>query len=171
MVVSGQWMLPLWNSSCSFGGTGSRSGALERTRFAPSISRQHSGAVTLRRAARKGLLCIISQQTGDSSGCSRSEICLAVLEGIQEAISGDRSHPLDGRCSRLSRKCTPYVHACREPLPLPVSVHAGKFSNVRTMPFNVSCPVRRRRRGETLKERESGLPQPGLRELDLHLRP
>ena len=38
---------------------------------------------------------------------SRTGIRLAVLEGIQEAISEDRSHPLNGRCSRLSRQCTP----------------------------------------------------------------
>ena len=29
------------------------------------------------------------------------------FKGIQEAISEDRSHPLNSRCSRLSRQCTP----------------------------------------------------------------
>ena len=29
------------------------------------------------------------------------------FNGIQEAISEDRSHPLNSRCSRLSRQCTP----------------------------------------------------------------
>ena len=38
--------------------------------------------VTLRRAARRGLICILSQ-IGDSSGCSRTEIRLAGLEGIR----------------------------------------------------------------------------------------
>ena len=42
-----------------------------------------SGAVTLRRAARRGLICILSQQIGESSGCSRTEIRLAGLEGIR----------------------------------------------------------------------------------------
>ena len=44
--------------------TGSRSGALERTRFAPSISRQRSGTVTIRRAARRGRFCIIHGRLG-----------------------------------------------------------------------------------------------------------
>ena len=39
--------------------------------------------VTLRRAARRGLICILSQQIGESSGCSRTEIRLAGLEGIR----------------------------------------------------------------------------------------
>ena len=55
-----------------------------------------SGAVTLRWADRRGLFCIISQQIGDSSGCSRIEIRLADLEDIShEAISEARSHPLN----------------------------------------------------------------------------
>ena len=37
------------------------------------------------------------------------------------------------------------------PLASSLSFHAGKFPNVRTMPSNFSCPVRRRRQGETLK--------------------
>jgi hypothetical protein len=41
-----------------------------------------SGAVTLRRAARRGIFCII-HGIGDSSGCSRTEIRLAGLEGIR----------------------------------------------------------------------------------------
>ena len=39
------------------------------------------------------------------------------------------------------------------------------------MPCNFSCLVRRPRQGETLKGGESGLPRPGRRELDPHLRP
>ena len=39
------------------------------------------------------------------------------------------------------------------------------------MPSNFSCLVRRPRQGETLKGGESGLPRPGRRELDPHLRP
>ena len=70
----------------------------------------HQPATQRRRHASagcsQGSFMIVSQQTGDSSGCSRTEIRLAVLEGIQEAISEDRSHPLNGRCSRLSRQCT-----------------------------------------------------------------
>ena len=138
--------------------TGSRSGALEGRRFAPcdSISWQHSGAITLRRAARKGPFCIIPLQIGDSTGCSRTEIRLAVLEGIQEAISVDRSHPLDAFAVAASAafrtsahpKCQ-CVHAM-SPSRFQ-SFHAGKFPNVRTMPSNFSCPVRRRRQGETLK--------------------
>ena len=96
--------------------TGSRSGALERTRFAPSISRQHSGAVTLRRAARKGPFCIIPLQIGDSTGCSRTEIRLAVLEGIQEAISVDRSHPLDAFALAASAAFVP-VHTLSACMP------------------------------------------------------
>ena len=42
----------------------------------------------------------------------RTEIRLAVLEGIQEAISEDRSHPLNSRCSRLCAGAHPKcVHA------------------------------------------------------------
>jgi hypothetical protein len=66
--------------------TGSRSGALERTRFAPSLGRKHSTTVTLRRIARRGPYCLIPLHIGISSGCSRTGIRLAVLEGIQEAF-------------------------------------------------------------------------------------
>ena len=99
--------------------TGSRSGALERTRFAPSLGRKHSTTVTLRRIARRGPYCLIPLHIGISSGCSRTGIRLAVLEGIQEAFFP--KIPLNGRCSRLSRQCTPEVHACPEPLPLRIS--------------------------------------------------
>ena len=59
-----QWMLPLWNSSCSFEG-------IRHGHFRRSEPPAH--------------------------------------------------HICAGRFSRLSRQCTPYVRACREPLPLPVS--------------------------------------------------
>ena len=59
-----QWMLPLWNSSCSFG--------------------RHS-------------------------------------RGHFRRSEPPAHHICAGRFSRLSRQCTPYVRACREPLPLPVS--------------------------------------------------
>ena len=39
--------------------------------------------VKLRRAARRGRFFINSRQIGDSSGCSRTEIRLAGLEGIR----------------------------------------------------------------------------------------
>ena len=88
--------------------TGSRrSGALERTRFAPSLGRKHSTTVTLRRIARRGPYFLIPLHIGISSGCSRTGIRLAVLEGIQEAFFP--KIPLNGRCSRLSRQCTPDV--------------------------------------------------------------
>ena len=84
-----------------------------------------SGAVTLRRAARKGPFCIVPLQIGDSSGCSRTEIRLAVLEGTQEAISVDRthrSHPLNAFALAASVAFVPVrtLSACM-PLSLPVS--------------------------------------------------
>ena len=69
-----QWMLPLWNSFCSFG--------------------RHS-------------------------------------RGHFRRSEPPAHHICAGRFSRLSRQCTPYVHACREPLPLPVS---------QSMPAIPECP-------------------------------
>ena len=94
--------------------TGSRSGALEGRRFAPcdSISRQHSGAVTLRRVARKGLFCIIPLQSGVSCGCFPHWNSSCSFKGIQEAISKDWSRRLNSRCSRLCASAHPKcVHA------------------------------------------------------------
>ena len=97
-----------------------------------------------------------------SSGCSRSGIRFAVLEGIQEAISEDRSHPLTtfalaGLAAFRASAHPTCMHAV-SPSRFQSLSPCRQFPNVRTMPFNVSCLVRRRRQGETLKERESGLP-------------
>ena len=96
-----QWMLPLWNSSCSFG------------RHSRGHFRRSSHPLTT--------------------------FALAGLAAFRAS-----AHPT----------C---VHAV-SPSRFQSLSPCGQFPNVRTMPFNVSCLVRRRRQGETLKERESGLP-------------
>ena len=53
---------------------------------------------------------------GDSSGCSRTEVRLAVLEGIQEAISVDRSHPLNAFALAASAAFVP-VHTLSACMP------------------------------------------------------
>ena len=120
--------------------TGSRSGALEGRRFAPcdSISWQHSGAITLRRAARKGPFCIIPLQIGFSCGCFPHWNSSCSFKGIQEAISEDRSHPLDAFALAASAAFVP-VHT----LSACMAMHAvspSRFQSLIPCGQNPECP-------------------------------
>ncbi len=80
------------------------------------------------------------------------------FKGIQEAISEDWSRRLNSRCSRLCASAHPKcVHAV-SPSRFQSLIPCGQTPEC-PMPSNFSCPVRRRRQGETLKAGgESGLP-------------
>ena len=104
----------------------SKSGALEGRRFAPcdSIGRQHSGAVTHRRAARRAFSASFRCRWWFPVDAPALEFVLQFWRHSSwpfPKIEPPAHHICADRFSRLSRQCTPYVRACREPLPLPVS--------------------------------------------------